>query len=469
MRLVTVAPLEGESVLEVHGVAWFRDWWDASRPGWVDPSWWSMPLREEVAALLRLPAGPDLVAAMQHLQSGACPAGHGGEGMPGDPAPGSAPGFPCGCQLVLVAAWRAAMQWTAVRAAEALTDAVAAEPVVISGDGDARPGITDPAREEVAVAIRVVPGSAAVQMRRARALAAFPEAAQLAREGILPLPTVEAVCESASRLSAEDAGRVVGQWCRRVRGRARGRSPMNSAGAMRAATRLILAAPSHREARKQARRGRRVELWAGDDGTTTLAAVLKEEDAMRVYRRLSAIARGLDDPDDCRGMDAKRADALVDLLLGTMLSQATGVEVTVTIPLQSLLGLADDPGEVPGLGPVPAGAARELAADATWRAWLTDAAGTVVATSATTYRPGAALARLVRARHPQCRMPGCRAPAEACDLDHAVPYPQGQTSLDNLGPLCRRHHVMKTHYGWDLDADAGTWRTPAGAEVAMAA
>lgn len=59
------------------------------------------------------------------------------------------------------------------------------------------------------MAIRLVPGSTAVQARRARALAAFPAAEELAREGILPMPMVEAVCESASRLSAEDAERVI--------------------------------------------------------------------------------------------------------------------------------------------------------------------------------------------------------------------------------------------------------------------
>ena len=124
---------------------------------------------------------------------------------------------------------------------------------------------------------------------------------------------------------------------------------------------------------------------------------------------------------------------------------------------------------MPGLGPIPAEVARGLAADARWRAWLTDAEGTVVATSSTTYRPSAALARLVRARHPECRMPGCRRSADACDLDHAVEWPRGETSAENLGPLCRRHHVMKTHYGWDLDSEAGVWRTPAGAQLPTAA
>ncbi len=468
MQLVTVAPLPGESVLEVAGVAWFREWWDARRPGWVEASWWSMPVREDVAKVLSLPAGPALLTVLQELAAGRCSAEHAGEAMPGDPAPGSAPGFPCGCQLVVLAAWRAVTNWTAVRSAQALTEAVGPEPVAVRADG-VRPGIVDPAREEVAVATRMVPNSMAVVMRRARALTAFPEAAALASEGVLPLWTVEQVCQSAARLSDEDAERVVAEWCRRVRVRASGRNPMNGMGAMKSANRLILAAPSYRELRDRARKGRRVEVWGNGDGTATLSAVLPEECAHRVYRRLSAIARGLDDADDDRSMDAKRADTLVDVLLGTMPSQAAGVEVNVTIPAESLLGLTDEPAEVPGVGLLPADVARALAADATWRAWLTDAGGTVVATSAATYRPTAELARLVRARHPECRMVGCRKPAQACDIDHAVPWPRGETSAANLGPLCRRHHVMKTHYGWGLDAEAEVWRTPAGAEVRVAA
>ena len=104
-----------------------------------------------------------------------------------------------------------------------------------------------------------------------------------------------------------------------------------------------------------------------------------------------------------------------------------------------------------GLGPIPASTARELAADGRWRAWITESAGTITATSSRTYRPGAALARLIRAREPYCRMPGCRTPASRCDLDHTIAWPEGETTIENLGPLCRRHHVMKTHYGWRLE------------------
>jgi hypothetical protein len=123
----------------------------------------------------------------------------------------------------------------------------------------------------------------------------------------------------------------------------------------------------------------------------------------------------------------------------------------VIVSLEVLLGLRDDCAEVPGVGPIPADVARGLAADGTWRAWVTDAAGVVTATGSRGYVPTAAVARAVRAREPHCRFPGCRQPAQRCDLDHAIPWPHGSTSPHNLGPLCRRHHQLKTHASWALD------------------
>jgi len=154
------------------------------------------------------------------------------------------------------------------------------------------------------------------------------------------------------------------------------------------------------------------------------------------------------------------------------------------IAVADLVGVTDEPAHIPGLGPIPADLARALAADATWRAWITDASGAVAATGTQGYVPTAAISRLVRAREPHCRMPGCRQPAPACDLDHTTAHPHGPTTTSNLGPLCRRHHILKTHAGWDLEPDAGqppptphltgsdppdpvawTWRTPAGFHI----
>lgn len=58
------------------------------------------------------------------------------------------------------------------------------------------------------------------------------------------------------------------------------------------------------------------------------------------------------------------------------------------------------------------------------------------------------------------------------DLDHTIPYqppdqggPPGQTRLDNLGPLSRPEHRLKTHSPWQLrQPEPGTylWRSPHG-------
>jgi hypothetical protein len=89
----------------------------------------------------------------------------------------------------------------------------------------------------------------------------------------------------------------------------------------------------------------------------------------------------------------------------------------------------------------------------------------VQAVGRTAYTPSAALADLVRARDVTCRFPGCRQPADRCDLDHVVPWPDGPTAADNLAALCRHHHRLKHQTQWTVRAGpAGdlTWTAPTG-------
>ena len=82
-----------------------------------------------------------------------------------------------------------------------------------------------------------------------------------------------------------------------------------------------------------------------------------------------------------------------------------------------------------------------------------------------TYRPGAKLARLVRARDGTCRYPGCATPPARCDLDHVIAYPAGATSAANLQTLCRTHHGFKHHGGWTVTMTPEgvcTWTAPNG-------
>jgi hypothetical protein len=98
-------------------------------------------------------------------------------------------------------------------------------------------------------------------------------------------------------------------------------------------------------------------------------------------------------------------------------------------------GLANEPVELEGYGPVPTGAARAHFASSAWRAVVTDAlTQRPLAVSDTSYRPTARTRRLLHLRDRTCVMVGCTAPIWFCDADHALPHDQGGcTDLHNCG------------------------------------
>ncbi|MCH6169590.1 HNH endonuclease signature motif containing protein [Pseudonocardia alaniniphila] len=148
------------------------------------------------------------------------------------------------------------------------------------------------------------------------------------------------------------------------------------------------------------------------------------------------------------------------------------VQIRVTVPLDTLRGTSNEPGELAGYGPIPAEHARELAADpdSVWRRLVTDPfSGALLDYGTTRYRPPPHLTEHLIARHQYCQHPGCRVPAHLCDLDHNQPYDpangQGPTSAANLGPKCRPHHRLKGYPGWSLTqyVDGSiVWTTPSG-------
>jgi hypothetical protein len=81
------------------------------------------------------------------------------------------------------------------------------------------------------------------------------------------------------------------------------------------------------------------------------------------------------------------------------------------------------------------------------------------------YVPSRKLADFVRCRDMTCRFPGCDEPAYRCDVDHTIPYPVGPTCASNLGCLCRKHHLLKTFWGWlvrQLPDGTMIWTSPSG-------
>jgi hypothetical protein len=482
----TPAPDDDDSPVPAHITAIFGERWQQARPAWTQGSWWEAPLRDDVRGLLWLSAGPVLLGALAALAPAyPCPLPHDHDRIVGQPTPGHGPGWPCACQVIIAAAWEACAAWVAAGAARALVDAAGPTPVQHAIDRGRV--IEEPAREELAVALRSSPAAMQGRIGAARSITAHPPLLALVESAAITAWAGRLVTDHLVGLDQAQAERVVAEVAARVHARlASGRRPWHSGEVNRQAraARLRICPEQEQAARVRAFAHRRVVVHPGSEGMATLIAELAEVDARRIHRRLTGIAEALeqaaraDGGTEPRTRDQLRADAFVDVVLaaapqagatepprpagsGTVGSDAsegdaagTAVprpEINVVLPWTVLLGLADDPAEVPGLGPIPADLARELAADGTWRAWVADANGAITATGSRGYVPSEAVARAVRAREPHCRFPGCRQPASRCDLDHAIPWPRGSTKVENLGPLCRRHHNLKTHLGWGLD------------------
>jgi hypothetical protein len=232
---------------------------------------------------------------------------------------------------------------------------------------------------------------------------------------------------------------------------------------------------------------RRVTCYNEAEGVSTVVAILPAADAQIVMNSIEAfilrqeqIAKGADNSIAASAdfaqltSDQKRADALSAIcsnffseISETVTPQRRPLTVNVTIDLPTLLGLAENPGQLAGYGPIPASVARELASDGRWRRFITEPqTGNLLDFGRESYEPPQQLKDFLIARDRTCRFPGCRRSALLSDLDHAQSWESGgSTSLENIGALCRRHHRLKTHDGWKIESFSDgscTWTSPLG-------
>jgi hypothetical protein len=239
---------------------------------------------------------------------------------------------------------------------------------------------------------------------------------------------------------------------------------------------------------------RRVSCYNDSDGMSTVVAILPAADAQIVMNSIEAFILRADQlsqteskdstlaknqklsKDQSLTKDMKRADALSSIC-AQFLSQLDDVvtphrrplTINVTVDLPTLLGLAENPGQLAGYGPIPAAVARELASDGRWKRFITEPqTGNLLDFGRESYEPPQQLKDFLIARDRTCRFPGCRRSALLSDLDHAESWESGgRTSAENIGALCRRHHRLKTHDGWTIESFADgscTWRSPLGKE-----
>jgi len=250
----------------------------------------------------------------------------------------------------------------------------------------------------------------------------------------------------------------------------------------------------------RARDSRRVTFYPEADGMATVIAILPAEDAQTVMKSIEAyiLKRNQDEEaclcdavsgisKDCLhhshegaaewsmlSADMKRADALTAIASQALAAMANDVQphrrpitISVAIDLPTLMGLAENPGQLAGYGAIPASVARRLAADGNWQRFVSDpTTGNLLDFGREKYTPPQELVDYLLARDRICRFPGCRRAGQSSDIDHAQSWETGgETNPANLGLLCRRHHRMKTHGGWSLESNPDgscTWKSPKG-------
>ena len=220
----------------------------------------------------------------------------------------------------------------------------------------------------------------------------------------------------------------------------------------------------------------------------------------RWYDGLDRAARAQKAAGDERPLDALRFDLAT--AAGDRDPRRRPVQAMVVVPVETALGLSNEPAWLDGYGWLSAPATRTLLVDAELRQVCAQArTGAVLEVAARAvrpppdadgvrqalvemvlddgaltdlpveeqarYEPSDPLSRFVRLRDRACDGPtGAQVSARRCDLDHERPWPDGPTAAWNLVARSRRTHGLK-HLGWTpLRTAASTfWCSPAGQVV----
>ena len=207
------------------------------------------------------------------------------------------------------------------------------------------------------------------------------------------------------------------------------------------------AAERHRRAVKD----RRVWVQPAGDGMSWVTALIPTLAAAAIDARLDATARTMPSSDP-RTHEQKRADIFTEALLGTATdgakssSGAPSTTIGVIVPIQSLMGLSDAPGELADRSAsVPASLIRSHAVQPGTLFWrlITDKTGNLLDAKKMGRFATGNLGQAIRFRDGTSVFPTSVVPAERCDIDHSEAWP-APTTAANLGPLHRKAHSLKT-------------------------
>ncbi|MFT4083997.1 MAG: DUF222 domain-containing protein [Nocardioides sp.] len=222
-------------------------------------------------------------------------------------------------------------------------------------------------------------------------------------------------------------------------------------------------------------------LDQGHQALTYLEATLDAADAADLNHVLAEIAHDLHLAGDTDSLDVRRAKALGHLARGDTPDPATpsptahkahtahtdrsrrgttrrGIDLVVHLTDSALTGIADCPTLKThlSLGQV-LGWIHDL--DPTAPLTIRPVIDLNHETHTTGYIPPPRMREQILLAEPICAFPYCtRTATTHTDLDHVIAYQPDaptpgipQTTTDNLAPLCRTHHRLKTHGHWRYD------------------
>ncbi|MCL8251621.1 HNH endonuclease [Aeromicrobium fastidiosum] len=195
---------------------------------------------------------------------------------------------------------------------------------------------------------------------------------------------------------------------------------------------------------------RYVSVKHGDDSMGWLSAYLPSHELAAIEDRYRKAARRITDPDDKRTLPQREADLLVAWCTESDAStSAIDANIAVTVGADVLAGFTPGFAEsADGRWGVPAAwiAAVVGSGSTFWHRIVVDPVSDDVLAHEYIGRLAPDILKIaLQFLHGTCQGPGCMVPAKICDYDHRIPFPEGPTTGDNLGPLCRRHHGYKGH------------------------
>jgi hypothetical protein len=167
-------------------------------------------------------------------------------------------------------------------------------------------------------------------------------------------------------------------------------------------------------------------------------------------------------PNDERTGSQRRADALVDLASRQLKSgdlpdvHGQRPHLTLTASLETLRRQEGaPPAELGSAGPIHAETARRIACDSVRTETIVSETGDALSVGRASRTIPAPIRTALSLRDKGCRFPGCDRPPEWTDGHHIKHWADGgETSLQNLVLICRRHHRMVHERGWELRLDA---------------